>query len=235
MLRYAIAFFLVLVALTQDVHGKTLELSASDAYPYSTTDGNGLADRIVKEAFRRIGVTVKTLSAPSERSLVNANLGIVDGEYLRTAGIEKKYPGLVMVPEPICENEFTAFARDPAIRVKGWKGLEPFAVGYITGWKILEENVTRVKSLTIVKDDGALFELLRSGRVDIIIYERIRGDALLKRVKDKETRPIQPPLARRPMYLYLNRKHSTLVSPLAEALRQMKREGTSSRIMASVP
>lgn len=230
--------FIVLGALAllpPGAHGRVLELSAADASPYSAPDGSGVADRIVREAFRRAKVSVRVLYAPSERSLVNANEGIVDGEYLRVAGLEKKYPNLVMVPESICEYEFTAFARDPGIRVKGWKSLRPYNVGYITGWKILEENVTGVKSLTTVRNEDALFELLGSGRVDLVIFERFRGESHLRRMGSVGIRPLSPPLARREMHLYLNREHESVVPRVARALRQMKRDGTWQRIMASVP
>lgn len=233
MYRHLLALLMVLAAFIGNVHGATLELSTSDAPPYSTPGGSGLADRIVLEAFRRTGVTIKLVAAPSERSLVNANLGIVDGEYLRIAGIEKMYPNLVMVPESICENEFTAFARDPAIKLKGWESLGPYSVGFITGWKLLEENVAKVKSLTKVKDDESLFDLLANGRVDIAIFDRRRGEAYLKHSRERGVRPLTPPLARRPMYLYLNRKHAALVPILAGALSQMKRDGSIRRIMIS--
>jgi len=224
-----------LALLPPGAHGGVLELSASDASPYSTPEGDGVADRIVREAFRRAGVSVKIINdTPSERALVNANEGVVDGEYLRIAGLEKKYPNLVMVPESICAYEFTAFAKNRAIRVKGWESLRPYNVGYITGWKILEENVTGVKSVTAVRNDDALFELLRSDRADLVIFERLRAEAYLSRTGDREIRRLNPPLARREMYLYLNRGNATLVPVLAKALRQMKQDGTWRRIMASV-
>jgi len=235
-MRILIGLFLVCLTLVPSgVHGRVLELSAADAYPYSSPGGDGVADRLVREAFRRIGVAVKVLYAPSERSLVNANEGIVDGEYLRIAGLEKKYPNLVMVPEPICEYRFTAFARDHGIRITGWESLRPYNVGYITGWKILEEHVTGVKSVTTVRNEEALFELLRSGRADLVIYERLLGETLLRRTGEKDIHPLSPPLARREMYLYLNRRHEALAPRVARVLRRMKQDGTWQRIMASVP
>jgi len=130
-----------MVLFTHGAHGRVIELSAADGPPYSTPGGEGVADLIVREAFRRAGVPVRVLYAPSERSLTNANEGIVDGEYLRISGLVSKYPNLVMVPEPICEYEFTAFTKKRGIRVAGWESLRPYNVGFITGWKILEENV----------------------------------------------------------------------------------------------
>uniref|UniRef100_A0A831UD94 Transporter substrate-binding domain-containing protein n=1 Tax=Geobacter metallireducens TaxID=28232 RepID=A0A831UD94_GEOME len=228
-------FLVCLMLVPAGVHAKVLELSAADAYPYSSPEGEGVADRIVREAFRRIGVAAKVLYAPSERSLVNANDGMAAGEYLRIAGLEQYYPNLVMVPEPICEYQFTAFARDRGIRIKGWESLRPYNVGYITGWKILEQNVTGVKSVTTVRSEEALFELLRSGRADLVIFERLGGEAFLRRTGNKDIRPLSPPLARRDMFLYLNRRHESLVPRVAKALRQMKQDGTWRRIMASVP
>lgn len=227
-------FLAVMVLFTHGAHGRVIELSAADGPPYSTPDGDGVADRIVREAFRRAGVPVRVLYAPSERSLLNVNEGIVDGEYLRISGLESKYPNLVLVPEPICEYEFTAFARNRGIRIGGWESLRPYTVGFITGWKILEENVTGVKFLTKVKDDAALFELLRSERADLIIFERLQGEAYLKLTGGKGILALKPPLARRKMYLYLNRRNASLAPTLAEALRQMKQDGTTRRIMSSV-
>ncbi len=227
-------FLAAMVLFTHGAHGRVIELSAADGPPYSTSDGAGVADRIIREAFRRAGVPVRVLYAPSERSLVNVNEGIVDGEYLRISGLQSKYPNLVMVPEPICEYEFTAFARNRGIRIGGWESLRPYNVGFITGWKILEENVAGVKSLTKVKDDDALFEVLRSDRADLIIFERLQGEAYLKRTGEKGIISLKPPLARRKMYLYLNRRNAPLVSKLADALRQMKQDGTTRRIMSSV-
>jgi len=235
-MRLLIFLLLAIMALVPPcAHGVVLELSASDAYPYSTPDGEGVADRIVREAFRRAGVKVRILFAtPSERALVNANQGIVDGEYLRISGLEKKYPNLRKVPESICDYEFTAFSKNSGISTRGWKSLGPYNVGFITGWKILEENVRGVKSLTTVKNEDALFELLRNDRADLVIFERLSGGAYLKRTGSKNIRPLDPPLARRKMYLYLNREHASFVPKVAKALRQMKEDGTWRRIMASV-
>lgn len=220
------------VQATRVALAEELVLSAAAAYPYSTADTRGFADRIVREAFRRVGISVRVLYASSERSLVNADEGVVDGEYLRIAGLEGRYPNLVMVPVAISEYEFVAFARRGTIRIRGWESLKPYNVGYINGWKILEENVKGVKSLTRVKGDEALFELLRNDRADVVIFERRQGEAYLKRTAERKIVAVRDSLARRKMYLYLNRKHASLVPRLAESLRRMRQDGTMQRIAA---
>jgi len=42
---------------------------------------------------------------------------------------------------------------------------------------------------------------------------------------------LEPPLASREMYLYLNKKHEHLVEKVAEALRSMKEDGRYDQIV----
>ena len=42
-------------------------------------------------------------------------------------------------------------------------------------------------------------------------------------------RLLEPPLAQREMYLYLNARHEPLVAQVADALREVKRDGTLQR------
>jgi polar amino acid transport system substrate-binding protein len=77
----------------------TIVLNTTGNAPLNTPDQQGFVDLVATEAFRRIGVTVKTVKLPAERGLINANQGIHDGEMLRVGGLEKIYPNLIMVPE----------------------------------------------------------------------------------------------------------------------------------------
>ncbi|SNB46835.1 polar amino acid transport system substrate-binding protein [Geobacter sp. DSM 9736] len=211
----------------------TYVLNTDNTYPRSTPDGKGFQDLIIKEMFRRIGHKAKIVHVPSERALANANEGIDDGDFVRIAGLDKKYPNLVMVPEKVSEFEFAAFSRNPSIRISGWESLKPYNVGIITGWKILETNVSGTRSLTKVKDDKALFDLLVNDRADIVVFDRLQGAAFIKRERLAGIKPLEPLLARRDMYLYLNRRHADLVPRLAAALREMKQDGTWQRIMSA--
>lgn len=212
---------------------KSITLSASDAFPYSTPDNKGVADLIVLEVLKREGISGTILYAPSERSLINANEGVVDGEFLRIAGLESNYKNLVMVPEYICENEFAAFSKTP-LNVSDWSSLNPYNVGFITGWKILETNITSARSITKVKNDQALFDLLLNDRADLVVFERLRGEAYLKANRIHGVKVNLPVLAKRKMYLYLHSRNAHMVPRLAKALRKMKQDGTVRRISDSV-
>ena len=194
--------------------------------PLSTPDHTGYYDRILLEAFGRLGIPVTIGQLPAERSLQNANSGIDDGDFVRISGMEKRYPNLVMVPEKIDDFEFVAFTRTLKLPTANWAALAPYQVGIVRGWKILEENLTGVKGLTMVKNQEQLFTLLKNGRADVVVYARHEGNHMLRQLGVTDAIALEPPLAVRPMYLYLNKKHVGLVAPLAARLREMKEDGT---------
>lgn len=213
---------------------QVLSLVTDDVYPRSTPDGRGFEDLILKEAFRRVGISIRTSQLPSERALLNVNQGIDDGLYVKIAGVEAGYPNLVRVPEPVCDYEFAAFGRDPSLKITGYPSLASFSIAFIRGWKNPEAATAGMKSVTRVKDDQALFEMLLDGRVDLIVYESLQGRLWIRNHGLTGIHQIGPPLATSEMFLYLNARHRDLVPRLAAALRDMKADGTWSQIIHSV-
>jgi len=207
-----------------------LTLNSADPAPLSRPDGSGLNDRIVAEAFHRLGIPVQLVRLTAERALQNADAGIDDGIYVRIAGMERMYPNLVMVPEPVSEFLFTAFAKDPAVQVKSWDDLKPYNVALINGWKIVEANTRGARSVTGVKNEDALFGLLERNRADVVVLDLYSGQEVIRRLGLSGVRALSPPLERRKMYIYLHKRHAELVPRLAEALRQMRRDGTTLRL-----
>ncbi len=215
-------------------HRKYLILSTGSTAPFSNTNNTGILDQIVIEAFTRVGKKVVIDQLPSERAITNANEGITDGEMNRVGGLNKKYPNLIQVMEKNFNFNFVAFSKRKDIRIKNWQSLRPYYIGLITGWKIYEKNTTGFPHVTKVKTPMALYDLLDSDRVDIILYRDIEGLEIIKRGKNKGKYKgihiIQPPLAVKPMFMYLNKKHKNLVPKLIAALKEMKQDGTYKRL-----
>lgn len=187
-----------------------------------------------REALRRIGKDLQLLNLPSERSLHAANIGDVDGEGLRVAGLESQYPNLLRVPESFIAISFVAFARDASIRLdQGWDSLKPYSVAFITGWKLYESNAMTARTVNKVDKPEQLFRMLDGGRVDLALYTREDGLALIRSLGLSAIGAVSPPLKEAEMYLYLNQRHQALVQPLAKALRAMKMDGTYNRILAA--
>ena len=199
-------------------------------YPMHGQNNSGIAEAILSEALRRINYKLEIRLFPNERSLINSNRGLVDGETQRIAGLEKKYPNLIRVPEKTMDWEFVAFSKKKIDMTRGWSSLVPYETSYITGWKIFEFNVPKNVRVTRVRDPDGLFTLLNHDRSDIALFERWEGMEIIKKNKYKDIKPLSPALASREMFTYLHKKNAKLVPLLAKALKDMKNDGTYARL-----
>lgn len=205
-----------------------LRIGTTDSPPLSTPDQKGMLDRMLKEAFARIGVQVEFVTLPSERSLALADAGELDGDNNRVAGLQHRYANLVQVPESNMSYEFMAFATQPGVRVNGWRDLDRFRVAHVIGWKIFEDNVS-APQVTRVGTARQLFSFLDAGRADVVLFDRIGGRHFLKTLGVSKGYAVEPPLARRDMYLYLNARHAALIPALTRTLQAMKADGSHAR------
>lgn len=207
-----------------------LLLSTFTGPPYSTPDQSGMYDLILKEAFIRLGRKIDIIQLPAERSLTNANKGITDGDFVRISGLDTIYPNLVRVPEKLIDFEFVAFTKHVDLKTTGWETLRPYNVAIVRGWKILETNIVGAQSLIRAKDQYMLFTLMDNDRTDIVVYSRFEGYDVIRKLEMKGVKTLEPPLAVREMFLYLNKKHKKLVPLVAAIFKEMKNDGTFEKI-----
>ncbi len=207
-----------------------LTVSTSYKSLFSTSEQTGMLDRIVKEAFQRIGIKTEIVFNPTGRSSEDVNEGFADVEINRIEGMEALYPNLIRVPEPNMVMNFVAFAKQD-FKIDGWESIKDLYIGIVKGWKILEDNTADFPNVTIVPTETELFTMLEKGRIDIALYCSLDGYEQLILLGLKDIHHLEPPLASRNMYLYLNKKHQELVEPVAQALRDMKEDGTYQKIV----
>jgi polar amino acid transport system substrate-binding protein len=208
-----------------------LLITTSMTSPLSKVDMTGFYDQILIEAFRRAELPIRIAHLPTERSITNADLGITDGEFPRISGLESLYPNLIRVPEKIDDFEFVVFTWRNDIQIEDWDSLKPYNVAIVKGWKILEANLADVHSLVSVNNQQNLFTLLGEHRTDMVVYSRFEGQEMIETLGLDSIRILEPPLATREMFLYLNKKNLAVVSEIEEQLRNMKLDGTYDRIL----
>lgn len=190
-----------------------------------------MLDRILIEAFRRIGIEARIVFTPTERSLVEVNEGKLDAEMNRIAGMEINYPNLVQVPEPNMQMHFVAFSKKE-FPISDWNSLAGLKIGLVNGWKILERNTRGLPFVSRVVREDQLFEMLNRGRLDVALYSKLNGYELINKYGYTGIKHLEPPLASKDMFLYLHNKHAALAPKVAAALRAMKQDGTYDRIVA---
>lgn len=210
-----------------------LVLNSAFGPPMSSANGDGFFDLLMSEAFARLGIGVSVDRPPAERALINANTGVVDGDGPRIAHIDSigPYYNLIRVPEKIVDVEFVAFTDGRQLPIAQWEDLERYNVGIVRGWKILERNTISARSVVKIKTADLLFRMLKIGRVDVVVIDRWSGLAIAKKVEMRKLLGLDPPLAVRPMYLYLHRKHADIVAPIARTISDLKADGTYHRLL----
>jgi polar amino acid transport system substrate-binding protein len=229
-LLFSLFLFLLLSAPAQSEERK-LTIGTSYKSLLSKPDQSGMLDRIIKIAFQRIGITVDIPFLPAERSIMAANSGIHDGELNRIEGIERLYPNLVRVPESNMDFNFVAFSIKQNFATTDWSTLKSRRVGFIKGWKILEEQLKDHPNIIYANSAEQLFNQLDKEHIDVALYGEKVGRAQVKNMGLTDIKILKPPLATRKMYMYLNKKHKNITVKVAESLREMKRDGSYDRIV----
>ena len=222
-------FLLMMLSSISIAYDKTIVLSTPLGPPLSLKDQTGFIDKVVAEALRLNGDTLKVSHLPAERALINANSGIDDGDLHRVAGLSKKYPNLIQTTEKIFTMEFVAFSRKD-FSTTDWDSLKPYSVGIIGGWKILEKNVPPDVDLIKVKNPQQLFSLLKNNRVDVILFGKWQGLNYIQENNIVGAKELKPALAKMDMFVYFNKKHKDLVPKFSDILRQMKANGVYQRL-----
>jgi polar amino acid transport system substrate-binding protein len=217
---------------------KMIYLNTAFSAPVSNNAQTGFGDRVLAEAFKRIGYTLETQRLPAERALINANNGVDDGELMRVSGLQKNYINLIQVPEPIMTIDMVLFTKNrSAFVVDGWDSMRAQSLAIITGWKIMERSFAKLRgAVELIKADNAkqLFTLLEKDRVDFIAYSNWSGLGYLKRHNMQGITLLEPPLARPKFYTYLHKKHKKLVPKLAAAIREMKKDGAMQKLFDQI-
>ncbi|CAA7627734.1 conserved hypothetical protein [Candidatus Terasakiella magnetica] len=180
--------------------------------------------RILREAYRRLGIEATEQFLPHERSLRHADNGETDGDVMRMAGLEASYPGLVRVPEPLVSFNAIAFTTGLTFTVNGWDSLRPYTICIARGMKMAERNTEGFNRM-LANNVEQLLAMLRHDRCQV----GVMGPASwleIDRLKIGPLKALEPPITSIPLYHYVNRRHADLAPRLAEVLRQMRRDGT---------
>lgn len=192
-----------------------------------------IAEQIMTEAYRRLGLGLVVSKLPGERSLRSANNGETDGELYRKVGMERDYPNLLIVPVALLNYEIVIFTRGTNFVVNGWESLRPFTVGYVKSIKIVEKNTQGMK-VEVANTLRQAFLKLMLGRSDVVVANRASGLAVLKELNLPEIKVLTPPLVTFPVFHYLHNKHAALVPKLTTVLQQMQKDKSIENIQKAV-
>lgn len=232
MKHFALALFLAAAALLplEKVHAQTMVVSTLENKDPITE----MAEKVMIEAYRRLGMTMEVREFPGERALQTANEGKVDGELYRKGDIAETFTHLIKIPVVISSADFVVFVKDKSISAYDWNALLPYRVGYKRGVKSVEMNLVKGTKSEPVSSTDQAFKKLDVGRNDVVISPKITGLVLLSQLGITGVTLLDPPLLSIQLFHYLHEKHKGLVPKLTATLQQMEKEGVIQNIHKQV-
>lgn len=193
---------------------------------------------VLREAYRRAGITVEIRRYAGDAALRKANAGEVAGDVHRIDGIGGMWPNLIQVPIPINYFEIAVYSRNPQFHPQSWRDLKSMQLGIVRGVVAVESSV---RDLNVHKVDTyeELFRLVGRGEVDAIAVPVIVFDERAELHGNPAGLVRNNVMDSYLLYHYLNRNYANLVPVIQPILRQMLSDGTIARIRkstyASVP
>lgn len=181
--------------------------------------------RRITEAYQQLGIGVRVLEFPAQRSIVEAGLGACDGELFRIKGIEKDFHDLIMVDVPCFQIQgFIYLPRDKAFNVAGWESVPPgYTMAAPFGIKYIERAIeTHGLKAFFIKGAVDAPDFLLSGKADYTISTKELDGLLVHRNLENVLIRLTPPVARIPVFHYLHKKHAELVPRIREKLMKIQ-------------
>lgn len=212
--------FLSLILVVPIFSSENLKFTTiqGSAFPY-------VAEKVVKEAYRRIGIDIIVDFYPGKRSLILSNEGKkYDGELYRIGGVEKRFPNLIPIPVPIHLLEGMVFTKDTKFDVNGWDSLRPYKIGVRRGIAFTFRGTQGMNSVP-VNSNKQLFEMLDKGRLDIVVLARMNALKYFQKTKFPNIKILEPAVEVHKMYHYVHKKNAHLIPKLVLALKDMEKEG----------
>jgi len=194
------------------------------AYPPEKNVFHEAAAAIIREAYKSLGVKIVFKVLPGERSLQLSNNGVIDGELVRIAGIDKVYTNLIRIPVSHVTAEQMAFGHHATIIIDGWQSLSPYKLAFHRGYKVAEKNTEHMNRY-LTRTDEAAFRMVASGRMDLALANRFTGAKIIHDLKLTNVVMLRPPVEVDPLFHYLHKKHAGLVPQIAAVLRRMEADG----------
>ncbi|UZJ42852.1 hypothetical protein OOT55_09305 [Marinimicrobium sp. C6131] len=182
--------------------------------------------RLFTESFDALGYDFSMHYRPNQRSLMEANAGISDGDCARTRDYRENNPDtdLIRIDVLLARTSMEAWSREPdlTLTTEGDLAREPLRIGYVRGHVAVKDLMQRHSLPNLVSVTGTEhgLKMVSAGRLDLFIGTSVSTRQELEDID--LTHPIYS--AGHVMdiegYAYLNKAHRALLPSLERELRK---------------
>jgi hypothetical protein len=187
---------------------------------------------VLTQLYKNIGIDISTSPLPGKRAQYVANSGVKDGEIMRiwTYGVEND--NTIRVPTPYYYLETMPFVLEHSgIVIIQKEDLKNYRLTKIRGVKHTNNITKGLTNIYEMSSTDEMFKLLLSGKVDVVLTNSLDGHLALKRLGLKDVIPMKEPLARLPLYHYVNKKHSKIVPVINNEIARTKNNGELAQLI----
>ncbi len=202
---------------TDDTKEKTINIAVS-------FDNQIATERIVYQAFKRMGYNAIFETSGMTTAIVSADSGEQDGLLVQGPGLEEKYENLVMVNSYVTKVYFEVFAKtDKTYSMDKWDDLSGLRVGTLYQKYHIENNLpSNIKEHIKYDNWPQLLEALKNGECDVAVMTRTIEEELVIPESIKKVGIVDYTYS----CPYLNKKYEYLVPELEKTINEMKEDGT---------
>ena len=189
---------------------------------------------VLKAAYAKIGITVEGRALPSARALTESDAGRTDGEVHRIKAVEASHANLMRINVPINQVEGLAITCGGPVETSSLESIWNHRIGIKRGTRYAERLTKDMPNVISKTHEDKLMQLLRAGRLDIVIGDRPWALSLLREKINACVVINDPPLVVVPLFHYLYRKHADLVPRIRQVLQEMNDTGEMEAIRTRV-
>jgi polar amino acid transport system substrate-binding protein len=186
-----------------------------------------MAQKILLQAYLKMGVEINFLPIPAARSSVMWEDGRLDGVAYRLANTE--LANGLKLSTPVAYGDVVAYSINKQFTIEGYQGLKPYRIGYIAGAPFVLEKLKDIPRIESAPNIDSLFKKLQMGRSDLVI-ESSFSLCFVHKMGMSNVIMLQPPLETALGYHYLHRRHQHLYAQLEKTLLSMKLDGSLKKL-----
>lgn len=195
---------------------------------------------ILTEAFKKNNIEFSALYIPSLRALRISNSGELDGELHRVSNFHEitnnQYNNLLRIDCKLLSVHLTVFAKEKFL-INNNEEIKNYSLAYYRGRKDVDQLLSQLKtheSIYRVNTDIQAFQMLVTGRVDLVISESHLGNRIIdSNTKFNNIKELKR-LTKTNIYSYIHKKHQALLPIINKTLEQMKAQGRFKEIVEEI-
>lgn len=181
---------------------------------------------VLTQVYKNIGLNINVMALPGKRAQYVANSGLKDGEIMRIWTYGEENPSSIRIPTPYYYLETMPFVlRTSNIVISTKEELAKYRLTKIRGVKHTNNITQGLTNIYEVSSTEEMFKLLHNSKVDVVLTNTIDGNLALARLGFTNVISMKEPLARLPLYHYINHKHREIVPRVDQEIQRMKSNG----------